>query len=132
MEPGIKGINKTICSEENCAAAVGSGSLPVFATPSMIALMEKAACESVQPYVGEGNTTVGTLMEVSHLSATPIGCTVTAESTLETVEGRKLCFHVRAYDDAGLIGEGSHERVIVEIARFMRSAEKKRTPSSEI
>ena len=99
---GLKGLAETLVTEENTAAAMGSGLLPVFATPAMLALMEKAAAGSVQPYLPEGQGTVGTRLEVSHLAATPIGLSVRAESEL--------------------IGEGEHERFIIDNARFLEKA----------
>ena len=108
--------------EDNTAAAMGSGSLEVFATPAMVALMEQAAAESVNPYLKDEETTVGILMNVKHLSATALGGNVKAESVLTQADGRKLCFAVKAYDDAGLIGEGTHERFIVNSETFMERA----------
>ena len=107
--------------------AVGSGRLEVFATPAMIALMEETAWRSVEPELSEGEGTVGTRMEVSHVSATPVGMEVTCETRLMQVDRKRLVFEVKAYDAAGLIGEGMHERFIVENGRFMDRAEKKRT-----
>jgi fluoroacetyl-CoA thioesterase len=119
METGIKGRAETVVVPENTAVSAGSGNLEVFATPHMIALMEKASFESVIPFLEEGRGTVGTRIEVSHISATPIGMKVTAESELVSVDGRKLIFSVKAYDEAGLIGEGMHERFIIESDKFM-------------
>ena len=119
METGIKGKSTVICDENNCAAAMGSGALKVFATPSMVALMEKAAWESVQPFLEEGQGTVGTLMNVKHLAATPVGMKITAECTLEEVDGRRLVFSVKAYDEKGLIGEGEHERFVIKCESFV-------------
>ena len=113
LEAGIKGEQKTEVVYENTATAVGSGVLEVFATPCMLALMEKTACDSVIPYLEEGWGTVGTKVEISHVAATPIGMTVRCESELTRVDGRRLEFTVKAYDDAGLIGEGPHERFLV-------------------
>ena len=104
---------------------MGSGALKVFATPSMVALMEKAAGESVQPFLEEGQGTVGTLMNVKHLAATPLGDTVVAETELKEVDGRRLVFSVKATDSAGVIGEGVHERFIIGNERFMESVIKK-------
>lgn len=92
---------------------MGSGALDVFATPAMIALMEKTAWESVQPYLEEGSGTVGTLMNVKHVAASPVGMKITCETELTKVDGRALTFSVKAFDEAGLIGEGEHERFIV-------------------
>ena len=119
---GLKGEASVEVVFENTAAAVGSGALEVFGTPSMIALMEKAALQSVQPYLDEGQGTVGLHLDVAHLAATPVGMTVRAESELEKVEGRMLFFQVRAYAGDELIGEGRHQRCIVYNDRFLAKA----------
>ena len=119
MELGIKGAAETVVVYENTAAAVGSGALEVFSTPSMIALMEKASRELVQPYLEEGQSTVGTLVNVKHLSASPVGMTITCKTELVDIDRRRLVFHVECYDTAGLIGEGDHERFIIDEAKFM-------------
>ena len=123
---GLKGLAETLVIEENTAAAMGSGLLPVFATPAMLALMEKAAADSVQPYLPEGQGTVGTRLEVSHLAATPIGLSVRAESELIAIDRRKLRFSVRAWAGDELIGEGENERFIIDNARFLEKALAKR------
>ncbi len=127
MEPGITGKQTITVTKEQTACALGSGRLEVFATPAMIALMEETAWRSVEPELSEGEGTVGTRMEVSHVSATPVGMEVTCETRLTQVDRKRLVFEVKAYDAAGLIGEGMHERFIVENGRFMDRAEKKRT-----
>ena len=119
---GLKGHAETVVTEQNTAAAMGSGLLPVFATPAMLALMENAAASSVQPYLDEGQGSVGTRLEVSHLAATPIGLPVRAESELLSVERRKLLFSVRAWAGDELIGEGEHERFLIDNARFLEKA----------
>ena len=116
---GIKGRKEIVVTTEKTAKVVGSGLLEVFATPAMIALMEETASMSVAPALAEGSTTVGTLVNVSHVSATPVGATVRCETLLTEVDGRKLTFSVKAYDNAGLIGEGTHERFIVFSEKFM-------------
>ena len=118
LKAGIKGTQTIEVVYENTATAVGSGVLEVFATPCMIALMEKTACDSVIPYLEDGDGTVGTEVNVKHLAATPIGMTVRCESELLEVDSRRLVFKVAAYDDAGLIGEGMHERFIVNNEKF--------------
>ena len=122
LKVGLKGEASVEVVFENTAAAVGSGALEVFGTPSMIALMEKAALQSVQPYLDEGQGTVGLHLDIQHLAATPIGMTVRAESELEKVEGRMLFFQVRAYAGDELIGEGKHQRCIVYNDRFLAKA----------
>lgn len=119
---GLKGFAETLVTEENTAAAMGSGLLPVFATPAMLALMEQAAASSVQSFLPEGQGTVGTRLSVSHLAATPIGLTVRAESELIAVDRRKLRFSVRAWAGEELIGEGEHERFVIDNARFLEKA----------
>ena len=127
MELGIKGAAETVVVYENTAAAVGSGALEVFSTPSMIALMEKASRELVQPYLEEGQSTVGTRLEVSHVAASPIGAHIRAESTLVEIDRRMLTFEVKAYADGELIGEGRHQRCIIYAERFMEKALAKQT-----
>ena len=119
---GLKGQAETTVNERNTAAAMGSGLLPVFATPAMLALMENAAASSVQPFLDEGQGSVGTRLEVSHLAATPLGLRVRAESELLAVDRRKLRFAVRAWAGDELIGEGVHERFIIDSARFLEKA----------
>lgn len=119
IEIGIKGQAQTEVEREDTAKAVGSGDLLVYATPCMVALMEGAACESVAPFLAEGESTVGTLMNVSHTSATPVGMEVRAESVLTAMDGRKLTFEIHAFDEAGEIGHATHERVIIKAERFL-------------
>ena len=126
LEPGVRGAAEVTVVPENTAAAAGSGALPVFATPCMIALMEKAAMNSVQPFLDEGQGTVGTRIDVSHLAATPVGMAVRAETELTAIDRRRLTFSVKAFADGELIGEGTHERFIVESARFLKKKEEKR------
>lgn len=126
LETGMKAVHEIMVTEDVTAAKVGSGLLPVFATPSMIALIELTACELISPYLDEGITTVGTLINVRHVSATPIGMKVRAEAELTVIDGRRYEFGVKVYDDAGLIGEGTHERFAVKSDRFMEKAEAKK------
>ena len=119
---GLKGRAETVVAEGNTAAAVGSGLLPVFATPQMIALMEGAAVNAVQACMEEDQGTVGTHLDVSHDAATPIGMKVWAEAELTAVDGRKLTFAVAAYDEAGPIGRGTHERFVITPSKFMAKA----------
>ena len=125
LEIGMKGKQEVIADETNSAKTMGSGTLDVFATPAMIALMEQAAYTSVAGELEEGQGTVGTLMNVSHISATPVGMEVTAKSELLKVDGRKLVFHVEAYDERGKIGEGEHERFIIDNEKFQNKADNK-------
>ncbi len=126
LEIGLKGIQEVKVSEANTALTMGSGTLQVFATPAMIALMEQTAWESVAAHLAEGEGTVGTHLNVAHLSATPLDMTVRCESELMEIDGRKLVFRVAAYDEAGLIGEGTHERFIVKNEKFQAKADGKR------
>jgi len=125
LKKGIKGQGEAMVAMENTAKAMGSGELDVFATPAMIALMEETAYKSVAGELEEGMGSVGTLMNVKHVAATPLGMKVTCQTELEEVDGRRLVFRVEARDDAGLIGEGVHERFIVENAKFQNKADSK-------
>lgn len=125
LKEGVKGTQEIMVTEENTAKVMGSGALDVFATPAMIALMEKTAWESVQPYLEEGSGTVGTLMNVKHVAASPVGMKITCETELTKVDGRALAFSVKAFDEAGLIGEGEHERFIVYNEKFQEKADAK-------
>lgn len=119
MEKGMKYISKLVVTEDKTAAALGSGDLPVLATPIMVALMENAAMMAVADALPEGSTTVGGKIDVSHLAPTPVGAEVTATAVLESVEGRKLVFHVEAHQGELLLGEGSHLRFVVDRDKFM-------------
>jgi len=125
LEKGIRGTGESVVTQENTAKAMGSGELDVYATPAMIALMEETAYKSVASELEEGSGSVGTLMNVKHVAASPVGMKITSRSELESVEGRKLTFKVEAYDEAGLIGEGIHERFIIVNNKFQEKAVKK-------
>ncbi len=112
-------------TDENTAASLGSGLLDVFATPAMVALMEETCMKSVQAELDEGYGTVGTGLTIHHVSATPVGMTVRCARKLVEVDGRKLVFDVQAFDEAGLIGQGTHERFIIESEKFFAKAKKK-------
>lgn len=126
IEIGLKGRAETVVVQENTAAAVGSGLVPVFATPSMIALMEQAASSSLLPYLEDGQGSVGTHIDVTHESATPIGLKVWAETEVTEVNGKQITFTVSAYDEAGLIGRGTHKRAIITVDRFLSKTEQKK------
>lgn len=126
IEIGLKGRAETVVVQENTAAAVGSGLVPVFATPSMIALMEQAASSSLLPCLEEGQGSVGTHIDVTHESATPIGLKVWAETEVTEVNGKQITFTVSAYDEAGLIGRGTHKRAIITVDRFLSKTEQKK------
>lgn len=123
---GIKNRLELLVDQDHTAKKLGSGELEVFATPAMIALIEETCWKSVADEVGEGNGTVGIKLDISHLAATPVGMKVWCESELVSEEGRKLTFSVKVYDEAGLIGEGTHERFIVNNDKFMTKAESKK------
>ena len=123
---GSKGKAETVVTDQNTANAVGSGLVPVFATPYMIALMENAAVNALTPYMEENQGTVGTRLDVSHDSATPIGMKVWAEAEVTAVDGKALTFAVTAYDEAGVIGKGTHDRFVITVDRFLAKAEKKK------
>ncbi|MCB6366099.1 thioesterase [Intestinibacillus massiliensis] len=127
IETGIKGTKEITVTEAMLASSVGSGLVRVYATPMMIAGLEGTAAESVQPFVGEGKTSVGTHMDVTHEAATPAGMKVRFETELTAVSpnGKMLTFRVAAYDEAGLIGQGTHERAVVSLGRFEQKAQDK-------
>ncbi len=122
---GLKGRAETTVTPDNTAQAVGSGLVPVFATPYMIALMENAAVNAVQAALAPDEGTVGTRLDVTHDAATPIGLKVWAEAELTAVEGRKLTFAVAAYDEREQIGGGTHERFIIKPEKFLARAQAK-------
>ena len=123
---GSKGSASLTVTADRLAVNVGSGSLEVLATPVMIMLMEKAACEAVAQFMEGDETTVGTQMNADHLSATPEGMSVTAEAVVTAVNGREICFEVTASDEAGLIGKGTHNRFLVFGGRFTEKAKAKK------
>ena len=123
---GIKGTLERTVTEELTAEAMGSGQLPVFATPAVVALAEETAWKSVAPGLEEGQGTVGTLMELSHIAATPLGMKVRCESELVEIDRRKLVFLVKIYDEKEKVAEGRHERFIVDNAKFLSKAESKK------
>ena len=116
---GMKGKVSTLVEREDTAAEVGSGSLLVYATPCIVALMEGAACEAITAALPEEKTSVGIALNISHLAATPVGMEVRAEAEVTEVEGNTITFQITAYDEAGKIGEGTHKRAIVTAQRFL-------------
>ena len=125
IEIGMKGRAETVVTQNNTAQAAGSGLVPVFATPWMVALMENAAVQAVQEALAPDEGTVGTWLDVTHDAATPIGMKVWAQAEVTAVEGRKLTFAVSAYDEAGKIGGGAHERFIIKPDKFLARAQAK-------
>lgn len=130
LETGIKGKLETVVTEEKTARAMGSGELDVFATPAMISLIEETAWRSVAEYLEPAEGTVGTKLDISHISATPLRMTVTCETELIQIDRRRLVFRVEVYDEAGKIGEGTHERFIVQNEKFMKKALEKKHPGA--
>jgi fluoroacetyl-CoA thioesterase len=116
---GARGVATAKVTAENTALALGSGDVPVFGTPALVALMEQAAVLALAGGLEPGETTVGTRLEIAHLAATPVGAAVRAEAELVAVEGRKLTFAVAAFDDRQKIGEGRHQRMRVARDRFL-------------
>lgn len=115
---GLTGEAAVVVVQENTARHMGSGAVAVFATPEMVRLMERAAVNALKEHLAPGQQSVGTVVNVKHLAATPLGATVTARAELVSAEGRRLLFKVSAYDGAELIGEGMHERALIDLARF--------------
>ena len=125
MKVGMQHTVIETVTNEKSAAQVGSGLLPVYATPAMIALMEKCASECVAPFIEEGKSSVGTMLNVKHLAASPIGIQISCTATLTEIDGRRLVFSLVASDEKGPIGEGTHERYIIDVERFMAKCQSK-------
>ena len=119
MLKGLRHSEMLTVEHKDTAAVYGSGALEVFATPAMIALMEKTCLESVCSKIGEGNTTVGIAVNIKHLKASPVGAVIRCEAQLIEVDRKRLVFEVRCFEGDALIGEGIHERVVVDSAKFM-------------
>ena len=126
FQPGLAGSASVQVTSTNTAQALGSGLVPVFATPALVALLEQAAVNALTGSLLPGSTSVGTHIDVRHMAATPVGMMVTATATLVEADGRRLCFEVAARDDAEPIAAGIHERVVVDEQRFMDRVEGKR------
>lgn len=126
VKVGLVGEREDLVSDQNTAMAYGSGGVAVYATPAMIGLMENASLTAVDPILPEGMATVGTELSIKHLAATPVGMKVRARAVLEEVDGKRLLFKVEAFDEKEKIGEGTHERYIINLAKFLaKNAEKK-------
>ncbi|MCL2852924.1 MAG: thioesterase family protein [Defluviitaleaceae bacterium] len=123
ISPGMSHSVSAAVNETNTAHTVGSGGLAVLATPSMIAMMERAAYECVEKSMNDGQTTVGSMISIEHLAASPVGAQITATATVETADGRKIDFKISARDGHGEIGSGTHTRFIVDKERFMSKAQ---------
>ncbi|MGL5980308.1 MAG: thioesterase family protein [Phocaeicola sp.] len=120
MEIGLTHTSHAVVAEENTAATLGSGDLAVFATPAMVALMENAAMKAVAELLPVGSTTVGSMIEATHLKPSPLGASITATATLTQIEGRKLVFAIEARDEQGVIGNATHVRYVVDREKFMQ------------
>ena len=125
LKVGLIGSAEVLVSENNTAKTMGSGALDVFATPAMIALMEKAASLALKTFIDEECSTVGTMINVKHMAATPIGMNVTARAELLEIDGKRLVFTVEAFDGKGKIGEGLHERFVINAQKFISKANSK-------
>lgn len=123
---GLKGSAALVVGEEHTAPRVGSGRVHVLATPVMINLIEAAALEAVERLLPSGHQSLGTLLNVRHIAATPVGMRVTASAEVVAVEGRTIRFRVEARDERELIGDGTHERVVVNVAKFDLRVERKK------
>ena len=123
--PGLTGEKSVAVTMENTAVAMGSGTMRVFATPAMIALIEGCCAESVEGLLDEGITSVGTQVNIDHLSASPLGAGIVCKSRLTAFDGRRLDFEVEVYDNAGLIGKGTHTRFTVKADSFLKKANAK-------
>lgn len=125
IQPGMVGEQETTVIDGQTARHLGSGGLDVFATPAMIALMEGAAVNAIDPHLPEGQASVGTALDVRHIAATPLGQKVRARAEVTAVEGRQITLHVQAWDEQELIGEGEHTRFVIDVERFARRLEEK-------
>lgn len=119
METGLTFTSMMTVDAAHTALAMGSGDMEVLATPAMVALMENAAMRAVESGLPEGSTTVGALMETTHVKPSPVGAEVSATATLMEIDRRKLVFAVKAFDASGVIGEGTHVRYIVDREKFL-------------
>ncbi len=126
FEIGLSAEVTHVVTEDDTAATYGSGLAPVLSTPHLVALMENAAQAALNPHMAEGQSAVGTHIDMRHLAATPVGMDVRVRAELQEVEGRRLRFHIEAWDEVEKIGEATHERFIIDMARFMHGVEEKR------
>lgn len=126
LKVGMTGVKEQLVTDKNTAMAYGSGGVAVYATPAMIGLMENASLSAVDPYLPEGMATVGTRLDVKHLTATPTGMMVKATAELLEIEGKRLLFKIEAFDEKEKIGEGIHERYVIDLAKFLVKCEAKK------
>ena len=132
ISPGLSAEITLTVDESNTASKYGSGLVPVFATPAMVGMMEGAAVKALEGQLAEGQTTVGTHIDVRHLAATPVGMQVRARAELTAVDGRKLTFQIEAWDEVEKIGEATHERFIIDTGKFIARTQAKSKPQKEI
>ena len=125
LKTGMKADIELVVLQEHTAMSFGSGFVKVLATPMMIGLMEKAALIAVDEHLGDGFATVGTIVNIKHMAATPVGMKVKAVAVLTNIEGKKLTFDIEVYDEKEKIGEGTHERYIIDLAKFLKRTEEK-------
>ncbi len=125
LKPGLVGESSELVTDKLTAASHGSGLVPAFATPAMVALMENASVAAIQKYLGAGQTSVGVEVNIKHLAATPVGMRVRARSQVTAVDGRRVSFQVEAWDDKEKIGEGTHVRAIIDEKRFIERIKSK-------
>ena len=125
LKPGVKGRAELVVGEEHTAPRIGSGRVHVLATPVMISLIEAAALEAIERHLPAGRQSLGTLLNVRHIAATPVGMRVTATAEVTAVDGRTIRFRVEARDERELVGDGTHERVVVNVARFDERVQRK-------
>jgi len=125
ISPGTSGSAELVVGEEHTATRVGSGAIHVLATPVMINLIEAAALAAVERLLPPGHQSLGTVLNVRHIAATPVGMRVSATATVRKVEGRTIQFAVEARDERELIGDGTHERVVVNVEKFDQRVKRK-------
>ena len=125
VKPGLRGEAGLLVSEEHTAPRIGSGAIRVLATPVMINLFEAAALDAMERLLPPGYQSLGTVLNIRHIAATPVGMRVTASAVVQKVEGRTVFFRVEARDERELIGDGTHERVVVNVARFDERVQRK-------
>ncbi|HUP93810.1 MAG TPA: thioesterase family protein [Burkholderiales bacterium] len=125
LRPGLMGQSEIVVGTRDTAPHIGSGKIKVLATPVMVSLMEEAALDAVEGLLPQGHQTVGTRLDITHVAATPVGLRVVARAELTQVDGRRLTFRVWADDEVDRIGEGVHERIVVDVARFDKRAQAK-------
>lgn len=130
IQPGLKGQVRLVVAEEHTAQHLGSGAVKVLATPQMVLLMERAGVAAVDPLLPPGYRTVGAHLDVKHLAPTPIGFEVEATAELVQVEGRRLTFRVQVHDGVETVGEGTHQRVIINLQKFSERVAEKAGKSS--